>query len=102
MVKQVTKPATCDWHADDKPLDDDLPVHCPSCGRLLETKDCESCGKEFLDWEFKTADDVVGSPCANSRGDLCCSGCIAWEERQIQQAEDECDSRTSDYFDGGE
>lgn len=77
---------SCEWHKDDEPLDE-FPIHCPNCGRMLETKVCEACGDEFLDWEWKHADDVLASPCASSSGDLCCSGCIASVERELEQYE---------------
>lgn len=80
---------SCDWHGDDEPIDVDDTPSCQNCQRLLTTRLCESCGKEFLDWEDTGFDDIVAAPCATSRGDLCCHACIGSVERDIERAEDE-------------
>ena len=90
---------SCDWHDGDKALEgDDCPA-CPNCGRMLATKTCEVCRDEFLDWEWQSADDVMASPCGDSRGDLCSSGCIQSVEAANREAEEDYDEWYEDWMD---
>lgn len=78
----------CDWHYGDEPIEADDSPGCPNCGRLLNTRTCESCHKEFLDWSASGFDDVMAGPSASSSGDLCCTGCISRVERELEEAEE--------------
>jgi hypothetical protein len=75
--------AACRWHKDEVECVDTEPG-CPNCSRMLATKDCLACGKTYLDWGNRSHDFLIASPCVNSSGDLCCTGCI----RRIEEAEE--------------
>ena len=79
----------CDWHKDEEPLSEDDPNGCPECGRMIHTKICESCGDEFLDWEYRGFDDIMAGPAVDRRGDFCCTYCLPHIEADLEQQEEE-------------
>lgn len=88
-------PRYCDWHKGDSPTSYDPEGYggiasCPECGCLLDTKRCDRCGKEFLDWANEGyGDDVMCPPAATSSGDLMCRRCAAhYEEQEERDSED--------------
>lgn len=90
----------CRWHEGEEPIEEeDTPQGCPECSRLLTTRICRGCGQEFLDWEWTEPDDVVGSPCATSTGDLACSGCIGHFEARVEREEEDEYCGWEDYYD---
>lgn len=78
----------CKWHEGDEPLEEDEYLYCPNCGNILETRICEGCGKEFLDYESDNWDDIVGAPRVTSAGDLCCAACYESCEPDFRENED--------------
>lgn len=76
----------CDWHKGDS--EDDVGLTCPDCSRLLATKNCEGCGKAFLDWESRGYDDIVAAPAATSSGDLVCVRCVRDYDHEDEDGED--------------
>lgn len=70
----------CAWHDGQERIeemdDDDLYLPgCPNCGRLLETRHCEGCSENFLDFASTVVDDLFAAPRATPDGDLACAGC---------------------------
>lgn len=87
--------ALCVWHKEEEPIpvrDGELQIPgCQGCGRMYHTKECPGCGKEFLDWGCKGADDVTAGPYATASGDLYCTYCGPTHDREEEEAmEDEC------------
>jgi DNA-directed RNA polymerase subunit RPC12/RpoP len=79
----------CKWHKSEKPIEDGETVGCPNCGTMLSTKDCEGCGKEFLDWEDRSFDDIIAGPYATASGDLACMRCGPRDDGRREEAEDQ-------------
>lgn len=71
--------------------DDDPYASCGRCGMLIATKDCEGCGKTFIDWSFRGSDDVLSGPYGTSDGDLVCERCLESVEQAEREREDEWD-----------
>lgn len=80
----------CNWHKYDTPVNwDECPPSCPECGKLLDTKCCPRCGEEFLNFDGRFGDDVMGSPACTSSGDLMCWSCMVRYERDQEERENE-------------
>lgn len=77
---------TCDWHKDDEPINET--EHCQYCSRMLDSKTCEGCGQEFLDWSSTAFDDIIAGPCATNSGDLACIACVGRLNRDEEDDED--------------
>jgi hypothetical protein len=83
----------CAWHWDLDGWvleeDEDPFASCGNCGMLIATKDCEGCGKTFIDWSFRGSDDVLSGPYATDDGDLVCERCLeSWEEQEREREDD--------------
>lgn len=84
-------PPDCEWHG---PMSEPIPegdtVGCQGCGCLLETRVCEKCGKEFLDFSAKgSGDDIIRRPYVTTSGDLYCCRCGRVRDEAEEQMEGE-------------
>ena len=79
----------CSWHEKETMIDPEETIGCPECGRLIATKDCETCHLTFLDWSYRGFDDIVAGPAATSNGDFCCTHCLPHIESDIEKQEEE-------------
>lgn len=75
----------CKWHGSDIPVDDEFSCGCQNGCGMYAVKECEGCGKTFLDWSYKGWDDVVVGPYATSSGDLYCTRCGPAHERAQEE-----------------
>ena len=63
----------CKWHKGEEQTDSGL--GCQDCGRLIETKQCDACGRIFIDWTYHGCDDIVSGAYVTASGDLFCIPC---------------------------
>lgn len=54
---------------------------------MYATRDCEKCGKTFLDWKARGYDDVIAGPYVTSSGDMYCARCGPAHDRAQEQHE---------------
>jgi len=66
---------------------------------MLSTKDCENCGRTFIDWDDRTADDVIAGPYVLSSGDLMCMSCGPQNDRERERAAEGEYAYPGDYGD---
>jgi hypothetical protein len=93
----------CRWHKGEPAAsyepDGEAPAYCPDCGRMLETRICERCGRLFLDWQSETrGDDILSGPLVDDSGDLCCRMCYV-PDREEDEDEEEWDREPDDDCD---
>lgn len=82
-------PPYCHWHEGGEPEDwENNPPYCPECGKLIWTKRCSRCGKEYLDFSAQGGDDCMGAPTVTSSGDFMCTDCARREE-EYEETHDE-------------
>lgn len=80
----------CDWHFGERPLDPDETVGCQGCGCLLETKVCDCCKGEFLDYSARGfGDDIIRRPYVTTSGDLYCDRCGREHDRAEEEAQED-------------
>lgn len=86
----------CNWHKGDQPVP--VNIGCEYCGTMLDTKECEGCRQEFLDWEAKGYDDIIAAPYVSSSGDLMCARCGPQYDRDEEEREQEEYEYDEDYY----
>lgn len=80
----------CDWHDGDTPLKPDETAGCQGCGCLLETKVCDCCKGEFLDYSARgSGDDIIRRPYVTTSGDLYCDRCGREHDRAEEEAQED-------------
>lgn len=79
--------ASCLWHRREKPIQENDSTGCCGCGAMYVTRDCENCGKTFLDWNARGYDDVVAGPYVTCSGDLYCTRCGPRRDRAEEERE---------------
>lgn len=95
LLSVVVAPPDCDWHASqEEPLRDEEQPGCQGCDRIFHVKDCEVCGRSFLDPTNRSFDDFSSGVYVTSSGDVYCTPC----GRRHDQAQEEADAEEPDYF----
>ena len=79
--------ASCLWHKKENPIKENEPPGCCGCGAMYATRDCENCGKTFLDWNARGYDDVVAGPYVTTSGDMYCTRCGPRRDRAEEERE---------------
>lgn len=83
-------PRYCKWHEGMEVVDwNGSPASCPDCGCLLDTKQCRRCGKDFLDFNSNSFDDVMAAPTVTESGDLVCVRCARNYDNPDDQYDDD-------------
>lgn len=91
----------CLWHKDDKAIEHNETVGCSECGRMIATKECGNCHKEFIDWNYKSEDDIIAPPGVTASGDFMCRICARYnDEAEERMAEEEADYFPDPYESG--
>lgn len=67
----------CEWHEGSKAVESDDTPCCPDCLRMLDTRVCETCGEEHLDFSVTGYDDVMAAPRVTADGNVVCVVCLA-------------------------
>ena len=87
LMMTMTNYTDCKWHEQDEPVGPEG-IGCQDCGKMLATKTCLACGKEFLDWEDRNHDDILSGPYVTEAGDLCCISCGRIEDARMNRDDD--------------
>lgn len=78
----------CAWHGKQEALAEGETPGCTYCGTMYDTRTCEGCGKDFLNWESQIVDDACAAPRVTSSGDMACARCVGSIDRQIEESEE--------------
>lgn len=79
----------CEWHDGEiayYTAAEDVP-YCPECGRMIAVKECGACHDTFMDWDYRSFDDIVAGPGVTRQGDFCCIYCLYFIEAELEQQE---------------